>query len=77
MTVKRFGIVLQQPRKRRKPSLKKHLEKYLNSKLNAGGLYGLTIDDPGFVRGLIRVIKQHTNELYKRRYYTIGQSRNV
>jgi hypothetical protein len=48
-----------------KPSitLKKDIEKYLYSKLGAGGLYGLTIDEPGFVRGLIRVIKKHKTEI--------------
>jgi hypothetical protein len=48
-----------------KPSttLKKDIEKYLDSKLHAGGLYGLTIHNPGFVRGLIRVIKKHKTEI--------------
>lgn len=60
MTVKRFVVFGNGVRrKKKKPlTLKKHLEKYLDSKLHAGGLYGLTIHDPGFVNGLIRVIKK-------------------
>jgi hypothetical protein len=45
--------------KKERKTLKKDIEKYLDSKINAGGLYGLTIDEPGFVRGLLRVIKKY------------------
>jgi hypothetical protein len=46
-----------------KKTLKQDIKKYLDSKLNAGGLYGLTIHNPGFVDGLIRVIKKHKTEV--------------
>jgi hypothetical protein len=38
--------------------LKKELEKYLDSKLHAGGLYGLTIRDKKFIPGLIRIFNK-------------------
>jgi hypothetical protein len=60
MTVKRFVVFGNGIKRRKKPlTLKNHLKKYLDSKLRAGGLYGLTISNPHFVNGLIRVIKQH------------------
>lgn len=46
-----------------KKTLKQDIEKFLDSKLYPGGLYGLTIHSPGFVRGLIRIIKSHKNEI--------------
>lgn len=45
--------------KKERKTLKKDIEKYLDTKICAGGLYGLTIHDPGFVRGLLRVIKRY------------------
>ncbi len=37
--------------------LKENLEKYLNSKVTAGGLYGLTISNDSFIPDMIKVIK--------------------
>jgi hypothetical protein len=41
--------------------LKRELEKYLNSKSNAGGLYGLTIRDKKFIPSLIRIFNKFIN----------------
>lgn len=37
--------------------LKENFEKYLNSKLHAGGLYGLTISDEDFIPGLVEMVE--------------------
>lgn len=37
--------------------LKRNLQNYLDSKVTAGGLYGLTISDESFVDGLVDIIK--------------------
>jgi hypothetical protein len=42
----------------KKKELKKELQKYLDSKVCAGGLYGLTIDDKNFIPGLIRIFNK-------------------
>lgn len=38
--------------------LKKELQKYLDSKSHAGGLYGLTVSDEKFIPGLIRIFNK-------------------
>jgi hypothetical protein len=45
----------------KKKELKKELENYLDSKLHAGGLYGLTIHNEGFVEGLIKIFNKFKN----------------
>ena len=45
----------------KKKELKEELQNYLDSKLNAGGLYGLTINNEGFVEGLIKIFNKFKN----------------
>jgi hypothetical protein len=44
-----------------KKELKRELQNYLDSKLHAGGLYGLTIHNEGFVEGLIKIFNKFKN----------------
>jgi hypothetical protein len=45
----------------KKKELKEELQNYLDSKLHAGGLYGLTIRNEGFVEGLIKIFDKFKN----------------
>jgi hypothetical protein len=45
----------------KKKELKEELQNYLDSKAHAGGLYGLTIHNEGFVEGLIYIFNKFKN----------------
>jgi hypothetical protein len=44
--------------------LREKVQKFLDSKSSAGGLYGLTISNPTFISGLIKVVNE--NSYHKR-----------
>ena len=56
----------------KKKELKEELQNYLDTKLHAGGLYGLTIHDEGFVEGLIKIFNKFKNLIIIHVYSRLG-----
>ena len=57
----------------KKKELKEELENYLDSKLHAGELYGLTIHNEGFVEGLIKIFNKFKNIPETKKRLTLGE----